>query len=72
MSGTIRIADPGPRPAFPGPWAVPADIRDELRARRRGRFPAGAGRENFGCRHGRMGDLLPLVGDGLPVRLTPR
>ncbi len=114
-----RLGDPGPRPAFPGPWALPADIRDEWRARRRGTFPRGAtrpslrttwrfrhdvldlllegyqrygpvfgirivfgynlamigpeanhfmlvsGRENFGWRHGRMGDLLTLVGDGL-------
>ncbi len=113
-AGTIRIGDPGPRPAFPGPWAIPADILEEYRARRRGRFPRGAnrpslrntwrfrhdvlelllesymrygpifgirivfgynlaligpeanhfllvsGRENFGWRHGRMGDLLTL------------
>ena len=118
-AGTIRIGDPGPRPAFPGPWAIPADILEEYRARRRGPFPRGAnrpslrntwrfrhdvlelllesymrygpifgirivfgynlaligpeanhfllvsGRENFGWRHGRMGDLLTLIGDGL-------
>ena len=118
-SATIRIGDPGPRPAFPGPWALFADFRDEYRARRRGSFPRGAnrpsirttwrfrhdvlnlllesyqrhgpifglrivfgynlamigpeanhfmlvsGRENFGWRHGRMGDLLTLIGDGL-------
>jgi cytochrome P450 len=117
--GAIRIGDPGPRPAFPGPWAIPADILAEYRARRRGPFPRGAnrpslrntwrfrhdvldlllesymrygpifgirivfgynlaligpeanhfvlvsGRESFGWRHGRMGDLLTLVGDGL-------
>ncbi len=118
-SATIRIGDPGPRPAFPGPWALFADFRDEYRARRRGSFPRGenrpsirttwrfrhdvlnlllesyqrhgpifglrivfgynlamigpeanhfmlvSGRENFGWRHGRMGDLLTLIGDGL-------
>ena len=118
-AGTIRIGDPGPRPAFPGPWVIPADILEEYRARRRGPFPRGAnrpslrntwrfrhdvlelllesymrygpifgirivfgynlaligpeanhfllvsGRENFGWRHGRMGDLLTLIGDGL-------
>lgn len=119
MSEAVRIGDPGPRPAFPGPWALPVDLRDELRARRRGPFPAGenrpslrntwrfrhdvldllrdcyerhgpifglrivfgynlaligpeanhfvlvSGRQNFGWRFGRMGDLLTLVGDGL-------
>ena len=32
-AGTIRIGDPGPRPAFPGPWALPADVLEEYRAR---------------------------------------
>jgi len=46
-AGTIRIGDPGPRPAFPGPWAIPADILEEYRARRRGPFPRGANRPSL-------------------------
>jgi cytochrome P450 len=119
LSETIRIGDPGPRPAFPGPWALFADLRNEHQARRRGPFPRGehrpslrntwrfrhdvlafllesykrhgpvfgvrillgynlamigpeanhfvlvSGRENFGWRGGRLGDLIPLIGDGL-------
>jgi len=47
MSGPARIGDPGPRPAFPGPWAIPADVRDERRAARRGRFPPGENRPSL-------------------------
>lgn len=120
MNGApLRLGDPGPRPAFPGPWAFFAELRDEMRARRRGRFPRGetrpslrntnrfrhdvlsfllecyhrygpifgvrillgynlaligpeanhfvlvSGRESFGWRQGRLGDLLTLIGDGL-------
>ncbi len=114
-----RIGTPGPRPDFPGPWAVAESIRYERSARRRGRLPAGwtnystrrtlrmrrdplgllldgyarfgpifgirvmhdysaimlgpeanhfvlvSGRDNFVWRHGRFGDLLTLLGDGL-------
>jgi cytochrome P450 len=46
-SGELRLGDPGPRPAFPGPWALPLDVRDEWRAHRRGAFPAGEGRPSL-------------------------
>jgi cytochrome P450 len=114
-----RIADPGPRPAFPGPKAMVSDIRQARAALRRGTMPPGdlgvslkrtwrarhdvlnlllesyyrhgpifgmkilydrqvfmigpeanhlvlvSGRENFVWRHGRFGDLITLIGDGL-------
>jgi len=41
MSGSTKVGDPGPRPAFPGPRAIPADIAEERRAARRGTFPPG-------------------------------
>ncbi len=44
MAGASRLGDPGPRPAFPGPWAVADDLRRERRARRRGAFPPGLNR----------------------------
>ena len=44
MSGTARIGDPGPRPAFPGPRAVLSDVREERRALRRAPFPEGENR----------------------------
>jgi cytochrome P450 len=122
-AGTVkrgaRIADPGPRPAFPGPKAIVADLRQVRAAEKRMPLPRGAydfsarrtwrarhdvlnlllenyyrfgpvfgmrilhdrqafmigpeanhfmlvsGRENFVWRHGRMGDLITLLGDGL-------
>ena len=41
VARTTEIGDPGPRPAFPGPNALWADLRDERRAKRRGTFPPG-------------------------------
>lgn len=121
MTTASRIGTPGPRPAFPGPPAVLADLRYEVRARRQRRLPLPpgdngfslrrtwqgrhdvlrlildgyrrhgpvfgtrilhnyqvfmigpeanhfmlvSGRENFAWRHGRLGDLITLIGDGL-------
>ncbi len=61
MSGTIRIGDPGPRPAFPGPWALPADIRNELRVRRRGPFPPGENRPSVRNTRRFRHDVLNLL-----------
>ncbi len=44
MNGTASIGDPGARPAFPGPLALVADLRDERRAARRLPLPAGENR----------------------------
>jgi cytochrome P450 len=61
---SLRIGDPGPRPAFPGPWALPVDIRDERRARRRGPFPAGANRPSLRNTWRFRHDVLDLLREG--------
>ena len=60
-AGTIRIGDPGPRPAFPGPWALPADVLEEYRARRRGPFPRGANRPSLRTTWRFRHDVLELL-----------
>lgn len=64
MAGPSRIGDPGPRPAFPGPWAIPADIRDERRAARRGKFPPGENRPSLRNTWRFRHDVLDLLREG--------
>ncbi len=71
MSGPGRIGDPGPRPAFPGPWAIPADFRDQYRARRRGSLPRGEHRPSlrntWRFRHDVLNLLLESYGRHGPI-----
>ena len=61
MAGSTNIGDPGPRPPFPAPRAIPADIADERRAARRGTFPPGATRPSFRNTRRFRHDILNLL-----------
>ena len=60
-TATGSLADPGPRPAFPGPRALVSDIRRARRALRRIPLPAGENslsvRRTWRARH----DVLNLL-----------
>lgn len=57
------LGDPGPRPAFPGPFALASDIGQELAAARRIPLPAGANRMSLKNTWRFRHDVLKLILD---------